>query len=802
MAKRPSKKITKKKTTGLKKKKKATGLKKKTAKSKKPYSLVVVESPSKAKTLKKYLGRDFQVVASNGHIKDLPKSKLGVDVKKNFSVDIVPISKKVPVIDKIKELAKGAKQIYLAPDPDREGEAIAYHLASEISKKKKIFRILFNSVTKKAVLEAIENPQRLDSHRFNSQQTRRILDRLVGYKISPILWDKVQRGLSAGRVQSVALRIIVEREVEIRAFKPEQWFSIHAPFKEKKVTFEGKYFGESSDKKSDLTDEKVVKKILKDIKSCPFEVKEIRKRERKQNPTPPFTTSKMQQEAAHKLGFSSKKTMMLAQKLYEGIPVMGEGPQGLVTYIRTDSVRTDPSAISQLRDYIKDKYGQKYLPESPHVYKKKGKNKIQDAHESVRPTNLKFSPETIKPDLTADEYKLYSLIWNKFISSQMNPAILDQTTVILDAKGHFFRANGSVIKFPGFRAVYLEAKEEKRMKKGEEKEEDSSVNRLLPELKSHQKLKPTSPPEHQEHWTSPPPRYSDASIVKDLEEKGIGRPSTYASIISNIVDRGYVEKIENRYHPSELGEVVCQMLIESFPREMEVTFTADMEGKLDLIEEGSIKHTKVLKEFWKEFEVAIEKAKQEMKNLKKQEIPTDITCTKCNEHPFVIKWGRNGQFLSCSNYPDCTGTEDFKRKPNNKLEIIPKKYFNHPCPTCNKRLIVKKGRYGRFLTCEDYPKCDTTLSFYLDVKCPECGRGNFAEKMSRYGRIFYGCTSYPDCNNAMWAIPHDHRCPECRHPVMGERKTKRLGNHLQCPECKTVVPLKEDEDSLSSQKSA
>ena len=799
LKKKTVKKKTVRKKTVQKKAAKKKIAKKKTAKKKvakkpaSPYSLVVVESPSKAKTLKKYLGRNFRVVASNGHIKDLPKSKLGVDVKKNFAVDIVPISKKAPVIDKIRELAKGAKQVYLAPDPDREGEAIAYHLAGEIPKKKKVFRVLFNSVTKKAVQEAIENPKKLDSHRVYSQQTRRILDRLVGYKISPLLWDKVQRGLSAGRVQSVALRIIVEREGEVRAFKPEQWFSIHAPFKEKKVNFEARYYGDQSDKKKDLTDEKVVKKILKDVKGSSFEVKDIRKRERRQNPTPPFTTSKMQQEAAHKLGFSSKKTMMLAQKLYEGIPVMGQGPQGLVTYIRTDSVRTDPSAIDELRDYIKDKYGASYLPDSPHLYKKKGKSKVQDAHEAVRPANLALPPDMIQPDLTSDEFKLYSLIWNKFVSSQMNPAVVDQTTVILNANGHFFRANGSVIKFPGFRAVYLESKEEKTSKKNQQDQEETpSVNRLLPDLKAHEKLDPTAPPSHQEHWTSPPPRYSDASIVKDLEEKGIGRPSTYASIISNIVDRGYVEKRENRYHPTELGEVVCQMLVESFPREMGVTFTADMEGKLDLIEEGTIKHTKVLKDFWKAFEVDLDKAKQEMKNLKKQEIPTDITCTKCNEHSFVIKWGRNGQFLSCSNYPDCTGTEDFKRKPNDTLEIIPKTYFHDPCPTCGKRLIVKKGRYGRFLTCEDYPKCDTTLSFYLDVSCPSCGKGNFAEKMSRYGRIFYGCTSYPDCTNALWDVPTKHRCPECRHPVMGKRKTKRLGEHLQCPECKTVVELEED----------
>ena len=678
---------TTKKTVTKKASKKTKKIAKKAAKAKKKiakgsYSLLIVESPSKAKTLKKYLGRGFQVMASNGHIKDLPKSKLGVDVKKNFITDIVPISGKAKVIEKIKLMAKGAKDIYLAPDPDREGEAIAYHLAEEIGKRKKIYRVLFNAVTKGAVRTAIENPQKLDSNKYHSQQTRRILDRLVGYKISPILWDKVQRGLSAGRVQSVALRVLVEREQEIRAFKSEQWFSIHAKFKEQNILFEGKYYGEEPDKKFDLTEETFVKKILTDIKDQPFHVVEVRKRERKQNATPPFTTSKLQQEAANRLGFSSKKTMMVAQKLYEGIPVMGEGPQGLITYMRTDSVRTDPSAISEVRSYIEKKYGMDYLPPRPHLYKKKGKAKVQDAHEAIRPTNLKFSPKNIEPDLMSDEFKLYSLIWNKFVSSQMTQAILDQTTVILNANKHYFRVNGSVIKFPGFRTVYLEAKVEKASKKGGNEDEDEVASGLLPKLEKQDKLIPIEPPRDEEHWTSPPPRYNDASIVKDLEEKGIGRPSTYASIISNITDRGYVEKLENRYHPTELGEVVCQMLLESFPQEMEVTFTANMEEKLDLIEEGGVKYTKVLKDFWKQFEVTLEKAKQEMKNLKKQEIPTDLTCTKCNQHGFIIKWGRNGQFLACSNYPDCTGSEDFKRRPkvDGSLEVVPKQYFWEQLP--------------------------------------------------------------------------------------------------------------------------
>ena len=617
MAAKTGRKKTAKKTSKVAVKKKVN----RKTRAKGSYSLLVVESPSKGKTLKKYLGKGFQVVASNGHIKDLPKSKLGVDVKKNFATSIVPIVSKVKAIEKIKKLAKGAKEIYLAPDPDREGEAIAYHLAEEIGKRKKIYRVLFNAITKSAVQQAIKTPQKLDPNKYHSQQARRILDRLVGYKISPILWDKVQRGLSAGRVQSVALRIIVERELEIRSFQTEQWFSIHAKFKKDDISFEAKYYGEGPNQKVELKKEGPVKEILQDVKGRLFKVNEIRKRERKQNPTPPFTTSKIQQEAAHKFSFSSKKTMMIAQKLYEGIPVIGEGPQGLITYMRTDSVRTDPSFLNELREYIKQQYGADYLASSPHIYKKKGKGKVQDAHEAIRPTNLRFSPKVIAPDLTSDELKLYTLIWNKFISSQMSHAILDQTTFILKVNDHYFRVNGSVMKFPGFQKVYLESKAEKKFKRGEDEEEHETASGLLPKLRKGETLHPLESPYDEEHWTSPPPRYNDASIVKDLEEKGIGRPSTYASITSNIVDRGYVEKLQNRYHPTELGEVVCQMLIESFPREMEVNFTAEMEEKLDLIEVGDIRYTKVLSDFWKKFEVTLEKAKEEMKDLKRQEIP-------------------------------------------------------------------------------------------------------------------------------------------------------------------------------------
>ncbi|PIP89378.1 MAG: DNA topoisomerase I [Bdellovibrionales bacterium CG12_big_fil_rev_8_21_14_0_65_38_15] len=790
-AKKTAKKVASKKVT-----KKTSSSESAASKVKGDYDLVIVESPSKAKTIKKYLGRGYQVVASNGHIKDLPKSKLGVDIKDDFEIDLVPITGKKDKIERIQELAKDANQIYLAPDMDREGEAIAFHLCEEInSKKKNIHRVVFNAVTKTAVQNAIANPGILNQEMYDSQRTRRVLDRLVGYKISPILWDKVQRGISAGRVQSVALRIIVEREDEVKAFVPEQWFSIHGEMSKDKNAFEIKYYGETASKKDDLTDQKIVDKIVKDVKGKNFTVVDVKKRERKQNPTPPFTTSKLQQEAANKLGFTAKKTMMVAQKLYEGIQLRDHGMQGLITYMRTDSVRTEPEALQNLVDYVGKKYGKDYLPSEPHIYKKKGSNKVQDAHEAIRPTSLTFSPDEVRGDLEPDQQKLYELIWNKFVSSQMSQAIIDQTSVTFENAGHFFKANGSIIKFAGFRTVYLEAAAEKSQRRGGEDDESANdesdvKSGILPEIEKGESIKCSKDPAAQEHWTSPPPRYNEASIVKDMEEKGIGRPSTYASIISNIQDRGYVEKIENRFMPTELGMVVCKMLVESFPKVMDISFTAKIEEQLDKIEEGEINWKKVLRSFWNDFEITLERAKEEMKNLKKQQIPTGINCTKCDNGEYLIKWGRNGQFLACTNYPDCNSTHDFKKDLAGKIHILPKEFFHDDCPTCGKHLEVKTGKYGRFVRCEEYPTCDTTLPYTLNVHCPECKVGKFAEKKSRYGKFFYGCTSYPDCNNAMWAPPIEHPCKGCGYPIMIERETKRDGKHFQCPKCKH----KEDRD--------
>lgn len=781
-----------KKASSKKTSKKASGTKAVTPKVSGEYKLVVVESPSKAKTIKKYLGRGFQVVASNGHIKDLPKSKLGVDIKDNFALDLVPITGKKDKIERIRELAKDADCVYLAPDMDREGEAIAFHIAEEV-KSKNVYRVVFNAVTKNAVNQAIAEPTKLNVHMYDAQKTRRVLDRLVGYKISPILWDKVQRGISAGRVQSVALRLIVEREDEIKKFVSEQWFSIEGEMHKDNVSFAVKYYGEEAQKKFDLTDEKFTQQIVKDCKGKEFKAVEVKKRERKQNPTAPFTTSKLQQEAANKLGFTAKKTMMVAQKLYEGIQLTKHGTQGLITYMRTDSVRTAPEALSAVREYIGKKYGKDYLPQTPYEYKKKGSNKVQDAHEAIRPTSLELTPDEVRGDLDGDQQRLYELIWNKFISSQMTQAVIDQTTVTFECSGHYFKSSGSIIKFAGFRTVYLEALAEKISRRGGDEDEVENLSKtgILPAINEGENIKCAKGPDAIEHWTSPPPRFNEASLVKDLEEKGIGRPSTYASIISNIQDRGYVEKVENRFMSTELGSVVCRMLMESFPDIMDPEFTARVEGLLDEIEEGQVKWKTVLKDFWKKFEVTLEKAKEEMKNLKRQLLPTGVKCTKCDTGEYMIKWGRNGQFLACSNYPDCNSTHDFKKDLDGKIHLLPKNWFHDPCPTCGKRLEIKTGKYGKFVRCEDYPQCDTTLPYTLPITCPECKVGKFAEKKSRYGRFFYGCTNYPDCTNALWSRPYEHDCPSCGYPIMGVKETKKWGKQLQCAKCKHTLDWEE-----------
>jgi DNA topoisomerase-1 len=739
-------------------------------------ALVIVESPSKAKTIQKYLGREYIVKASVGHIKDLPKSKLGVDPKKGFAPDYQVIPAKTKVIEELKKAAKLVPDLYLATDPDREGEAIAWHIQEELKARgKKIHRVLFNAITKPSVLEAMGKPQALDSDKYHAQQARRILDRLVGYKISPLLWDKVKRGLSAGRVQSVALRLVVDRESEIKAFKPEEYWTIEGIFSKDQIDFRSRYF-KVDGKDPVLSNQEAVDQLLKDLKGADWKIHSIEQKERSRKPTPPFITSRLQQEAARKLGFSAKKTMALAQHLYEGVDLGDSGTHGLITYMRTDSVRIEPGAMQSVRDYIEKQYGKDYLPVEPNVYK--SKKSAQEAHEAIRPTTLDFPPDQIQSFLEKDEYRLYVLIWNRFVASQMNPAIYDQTAVDIiakDKKGRLqqFRATGSVMKFPGFTAVYMEGAEE-----GDTTEQDSDKVLKLPEIQdgdsvSNKDLNPS------QHFTQPPPRYTDASLIKDLDEKGIGRPSTYASILSNIQDREYVEKREGRYYPSELGTVVTELLVASFPDILNSEFTAAMENQLDDIEEGKADWKKTLGKFWKPFEKTLEIAKEQMKNVKRQEVPTDLSCEKCN-HKMVIKWGKLGSFLACSNYPECKNTQDFKKDDQGKIVIIPKEYTDKKCEKCENPMIVKSGKFGKFLACSDYPNCKFTQAITLGIPCPVCQEGEIAQKQSRYRRLFYSCNRWPKCTFAIWDKPIQKPCPQCKFPILTEKVTKRAGLMHKC----------------------
>jgi DNA topoisomerase-1 len=726
------------------------------AKAKK--ALVIVESPSKAKTIQKYLGREYIVKASVGHIKDLPKSKLGVDPKKGFQPDYQIIPTKVKIIEELKKYSKDVPDLYLATDPDREGEAIAWHISEELKARgKKIHRVLFNSITKPSVLEAMSKPLKLNEDLYHAQQARRILDRLVGYKISPLLWDKVKRGISAGRVQSVALRLVVDRETEIKAFKAEEYWSLEGLFTKDGIDFRARFF-KTNGKDPVLSNQKEVDALLADLKPADWKISSIEQKERSRKPIAPFITSRLQQEAARKLGFSAKKTMTLAQHLYEGVDLGDHGTHGLITYMRTDSTRIDPAAIESLREYIGQKYGKESLPTEPNVYKTK--KSAQDAHEAIRPSSLEFHPDIVHHFLDKDEYRLYVLIWNRFVASQMMPAVYDLTAVDIVAKDkagndQTFRATGSILKFAGFTAVYTEAAED------DDKADDSERALKLPDIKEGDRVKSKEMTPAQ-HFTQPPPRYTDASLIRDLEEKGIGRPSTYATILSNLQDREYVEKREGRYYPSELGTVVTELLVASFPDILNSEFTADMENQLDEIEE------------------TLEIAKKNMKDVKRQEVPTDVKCEKCG-HTMVIKWGKLGSFLACSNYPECKNTQDFKKDDQGKIIIVPKEFTDKKCEKCSNPMVIKGGKFGKFLACSDYPNCKFTAPITLGIPCPKCTVGELAQRQSRYRRIFYSCNKWPACDYALWDKPLQIPCPQCKSPILTEKITKRAGLMHKCP---------------------
>ena len=771
-------------------------------------SLIIVESPTKVKTIRKYLGPEYDVRASVGHVKDLPKSKLGIDPEKGFEPTYLVMDSKKKVIAELKKAASKVEQILLAPDPDREGEAIAWHIAEEIGKKKIVRRVLFNDLTHDTILHAIAHPQDLDFNRYEAQQTRRILDRLVGYQISPVLWDKVKRGLSAGRVQSVAVRIICEREAEIRAFIPEEYWNLTAllegsnppPFEAKLTKIDGKKAKIGNAERS----AEVVASLRGDtLEEVPFVVSAVEKKEVKRQPPAPFTTSKLQQEASRWLHFSAKKTMMTAQKLYEGIELGAEGPVGLITYMRTDSVRIAAEALNEAREYIQRHYDPAFLPPKARVFKVAGA--AQDAHEAIRPSSLAHPPQAIKPHLTPDQFRLYQLIWNRFLASQMNPAVLDQTTVDITAANCLFRAQGSVMKFPGFTVLYTEGKEDNG--------DENGFGKLLPEVRQGEVLKLLELKPEQK-FTQPPPRFSEASLVRELEEKGIGRPSTYASILTTIQDREYVLLEKGRFIPTELGILVTDLLVKNFPRILDVAFTAEMETELDRIEEGKMKRLDILNNFYLPFQEELRKAKANMTNVKREETPTDLVCEKCGKS-MVIKWGKNGRFLACTNYPACKNTKNFKQ--DEKGEILPEdKTTEIPCPLCGKPMTARQGRFGKFLGCSGYPECKHTINLAPDgtpvaapaegappaAVCEKCGKP-MALKRGRYG-AFLGCTGYPECKNIVKTSPSgspitqaapqeisDVLCDKCGKPTVV--KMGRFGKFLGCtgyPECRNIMKYK------------
>lgn len=740
-------------------------------------NLVIVESPAKARTLEKYLGRDFQVKASVGHIVDLPKSKLGVDIEKGFAPDFHVIQGKKKVVEELRRAAKGKEKIYLASDPDREGEAIAWHIADQIGKDHKRFhRVLINEITRKAVQEAIAHPQELDRNKFEAQIARRILDRLVGYQISPILWKKVRRGLSAGRVQSVAVRLVCEREKDIRAFVPQEYWSLTALLEGRVPPSFGarlvEWQGEKIDnKKFRIENEAVIQEITRSLEGLPWAITEVEQKERRRFPTPPFVTSKLQQEAARKLGFQPQRTMQIAQRLYEGVELGSEGAVGLITYMRTDSTRISADALQGVRRYIQGQYGVGYLPEKPVTYRTK--KRVQDAHEAIRPTSMDYSPERVQRYLRRDAFVLYSLIWDRFVASQMAPALFDQTAFDIRVGKALFRATGQQLKFDGFMKIYIEGRDE----------EDEEKEAMLPDLKAGEPLKLLSL-EPRQHFTQPPPRFTQATLIKELDERGIGRPSTYAGILSNILEREYVVVDERKcLVPTELGFLVTDLLVDSFPDILNAEFTAGMEGILDRVEEGKENWIKAMKRFYTSFSRDLKKAESEMRDVKREEVPTDIPCEKCGAM-MVVKWGRNGEFLACPRYPECKNSKNFTRAANGDVQVAEVVEVNETCEECGRPMQLRWGKYGRFLGCSGYPQCKNMRSLEkpvdLGIRCPGCKEGSLQERKSRRGKLFYGCNRYPDCEFATWDRPVAEVCPKCGEPILVEKVTKRAGRVRRC----------------------
>ena len=737
-------------------------------------SLLIVESPTKVKTLKKFVGRDFVIMASVGHLKDLPKSKLGVDVDNNFSPEYITIRGKGKILSDLKKEAKKANDIYLAPDPDREGEAIAYHIGNEVAKhtEGKIYRVMFNEITKSAVKEAIKNPTEVNINRFYAQQARRILDRLVGYKISPLLWKKVQPGLSAGRVQSVALRIVCDRENEIKAFKSEEYWTITLDVEgQVKPKFQSKLF-KIDGNKAEIANQVSADEVVKNLKNAEFILDGLVKKERKRNPVAPFITSTLQQEASRKLNFSPKKTMMIAQRLYEGLPVGSRGTVGLITYMRTDSTKFSVEATEAIRDYIVNRYGDKFCPKEPNVYK--SKKSAQEAHEAIRPTDVSIVPSEIKEYLEKDMFRLYELIWARSVSCQMVPAILDTTTFDIKAGKYLFRSNGSIVKFSGFMQVYVESGDDEAAEK-----DIKPGDKILPELSKGEKLKLLEI-DPEQHFTQPPARFSEAMLVKKLEEEGVGRPSTYAAIISVIKDRAYVESEERRLAPTKLGYLVSDLLLEHFPKFMTTKFTADMESQLDQIEFGETEWVKTLQSFYTPFKLNLDEAEKKIGDSEVEE--TDEICDKCSQ-PMIVKWGRFGKFMACSGYPDCKNTKQISKEGSDGKAVSESTAVEGTCEKCQSSLVLKVGRFGKFIACSNYPDCKFTKPIDLGIKCPkdDC-KGKIAARRSKKGRMFYGCTAYPNCDFVSWDKPVPEPCPKCNNAYTVEKWKKDEGTSIICPE--------------------
>ncbi len=795
-------------------------------------SLVIVESPAKAKTINKYLGKDFIVKASLGHVKDLPKKDLSVDVDNGFKPKYEVIEGKKKLIQELRDAAKKVDTVYLAADPDREGEAICWHLEEELKGKKadsgpKFLRVMFNEITKNSVQKAFEKPALVNLNLVNAQQARRVLDRLVGYKISPLLWDKVRRGLSAGRVQTVAVRVIVEREREIRAFVKQEYWTLDANLAAKKKPFFDARLSRIGEETPVIGDQATSDGLVADIDGQKFIVKSVGTKEKRRNPVAPFITSTLQQDSSRKLRFSVKRTMMLAQQLYEGVEVGAEGSVGLITYMRTDSTRVSDDAIAEAREYVGGKFGKEYLPDTPNIYKTK--KAAQDAHEAVRPTSAMRSPEDMAPFLAEDQLKLYRLIWMRFLASQMTPAVFDQTTIDVNVEGksaqeYTFRATGSVMKFDGFLKVYEEGKDQKD-------EEDEELKHKLPAVTAGEELK-LQALKPEQHFTEPPPRYNEATLVKKLEADGVGRPSTYASILSTIQERQYATKEGGKFKPTELGMVVTDLLLESFADIFDVRYTARMEDQLDEIEEGSLDWREAMAEFYERFTKDLETAETQMTNIKRMEKPTDLLCDKCGK-PLVIKWGKHGSFLACTGYPECTytreltvdlpdlegadlsdqGDEEYCENCGRPMVLKkgrfgtffacsgypdckttkqiggsqkkPDVQLDEKCPSCGSNMVQKYGRFGEFTACSSYPTCKYVKQKTIGVKCPECTDGEVVERRSKRGKTFFGCNRYPDCAFVAWARPVNETCPECSSPYMVEKYLK-AGAFLQCPnaECK------------------